>query len=218
MKRFVVIGLGNFGAVVGETLYGLGHEVVALDIDADRVELVANHVTNAVVGDGTDIRVLRRLGVEDADGAVISTGANLTASGLAALMLRDLDVPEIYVKVTSSDHARLIEKIGVTETVFPERDSGIRLGRRLSSAGLLNFVTLAPGFSLQEMAVPSAWIGRTLRMLQLPRKWGITVVGVRDVLHDQVRSLPDPDAPLVESDTLLVAGEDRRLASAARVR
>lgn len=218
MKRFVVIGLGNFGAAVAETLYGLGNEVVAMDTDPERVEEVALHVANAVVGDGTDVRALRQVGAEEADGAVVSTGEDITASALTALMLRDLGVPEIYVKVISTDHARLIEKIGVTETIFPERDSGIRLGRRVSSSAILNFVPLARGFSLQEMAVPGAWVGRTLRDLELPRKWGISVVGLRDVLHDEIRSLPDPDRPLMESDTLLVAGADERLAEAARVR
>lgn len=218
MKRFVVIGMGNFGSALAETLYGLGNEVVAMDVDPDRVDGVADHVTNAVVADGTDVRVLRRVGAEDADAAVVSTGEDITASALATLVLRDLGVPEIYVKVISSDHARLIEKIGVTETIFPERESGIRLGRRVASSSLLNFVPLAPGFSLQEMAVPSEWVGDTLRHLELPRKWGITVVGLRDVLHDEIRSLPDPDAPLLESDTLLVAGRDDRLETAAKVR
>lgn len=218
MKRFIVIGLGNFGTAVAETLYGLGHEVVALDTDPDRVDAVADGVAHAVVGDGCDPRTLKRLGVEDMDVAVVSTGSDITASALAALVLRDLGVAEVYVKVISEVHARLIEKIGVTETIFPERESGIRLGRRVSSGALLNFVPLAPGFSLQEMAVPSDWVGHTLRELELPRKWGITVVGLHDVLHGETRALPDPDAPLTESDTLLVAGADEKLAQAARVR
>lgn len=218
MKRYIIIGLGNFGAAVAETLYGLGHEVVALDSDPDRVEGVADVVSHAVVGDGCDPRTLKRLGVEDADVAVVSTGSDVTASAMAALVLRDLGVPEVYVKVISPIHARLIEKIGVTETIFPERESGIRLGHRVSTGSLLNFVTLAPGFSLQEMAVPADWEGRSLRELELPRKWGITVVGVRDVLHGEIHTLPDPDAPLLESDTLLIAGPDDRLAAAAAVR
>lgn len=217
MKRFIVIGLGNFGSAVAETLYGMGHEVVALDSNADRVDAIAEVVAHAVVGDGCDPRTLKRLGVEDMDVAVVSTGSDVTASAMAALVLRDLGVPEVYVKVISEVHARLIEKIGVTETIFPERESGIRLGRRVSSGSLLNFVPLATGFSLQEMAVPGHWVGQTLRVLELPRKWGITVVGVRDVLHDEVHAVPDPDAPLLESDTLLVAGADEKLAAAARV-
>ena len=218
MKRFVVVGLGNFGASVAETLNALGHDVAALDRDAERVDQMARVVSRAAAGDGTDLRTLRRIGAEEADAAVISTGDDITASAMTALVMRDLKVAEIYVKVVSHDHARLIEKIGVTETIFPERDSGIRLGKRISSRTLLNYVQLGTGFSLQEMAVPNAWLGRSLRDLQLPRRHGISVVALHDVLMDQILPVPDPDALLKESDTLFVAGTDDSLGKAARVR
>ncbi|MFO7893193.1 MAG: TrkA family potassium uptake protein [Longimicrobiales bacterium] len=217
MKRFIVIGLGNFGASVAETLHSIGHDVAALDQDPDRVDAMSRIATKAAVGDGTDVRTLRRVGAEDADAAVISTGDEITASAMTALMLRDLGVEELYVKVISSDHARLIEKIGVTETIFPERESGTRLGKRISSQLLLNYVPLGSGFSLQEMAVPEDWVGKSLRDLQLPKRHGISVVAVHDMLADQIQPVPDPDAPLKESDTLLVAGTDESLGQAARI-
>lgn len=217
MKRFIIIGLGNFGASVAETLHSIGHDVATLDRDPERVDAMAQIATKAAVGDGTDVTTLRRIGAEDADAAVISTGDDITASAMTALMLRDLGMEELYVKVTSRDHARLIEKIGVTETIFPERESGARLGKRISSRLLLNYVPLGSGFSLQEMAVPEKWVGRSLRELQLPRRNGISVVAVHDMLADQIQPVPDPDAPLKESDTLIVAGTDESLAKAAKV-
>lgn len=215
MKRFVVVGLGNFGSTVAETLHSIGHDVAALDRDPERVDAMARLVTRAASGDGTDARTLERIGAEDADAAVISTGDHITASAMTALMLRDFGVGEIYVKVISHDHARLIEKIGVTETIFPERESGIRLGKRISSRSLLNYVQLGLDFGIQEMAVPSDWVGRSLRDLELPRRHGISVVAVHDVLMEEIQPVPDPDAPLKESDTLLVAGKDANLAKAA---
>jgi trk/ktr system potassium uptake protein len=217
MKRYVVVGLGNFGSSVAETLHSIGHDVAALDRDPDRVDQMGHLVARAAVGDSTDARTLRRLGAEDADAAIVSTGDDITASAMTTLVLRDLDVEEVYVKVVSHDHARLIEKIGVTETIFPERESGIRLGRRISSRSLLNYVRLGPDFSLQEMAVPARWVGRSLRDLQLPRQHGVSVVAVHDILMDQIQPVPDPDAPLKESDTLLVAGTDENLRQAAGV-
>lgn len=216
MKRFVVVGLGNFGASVAETLQAGGHDVIALDLDPERVDQMARIVTRVAAGDGTDVHTLRRIGVEDADACVISTGDDITASAMTALVMRDLGVKEIYVKVVSHDHARLIDKIGVSETIFPERESGIRLGKRISSRTLLNYVQLGPGFSLQEMAVPSSWVGRSLRELQLPRRHGISVVAVHDFLMDSISPVPDPDAPLKDSDTLLVAGRDDNLSRADR--
>jgi len=218
MKRFVIVGLGNFGASVAESLHSIGHDVAALDRDPERVDQMSRLVHRAAVGDGTDVRTLRRIGAEDADAAVISTGDNITASAMTALVMRDLGVDEIYVKVVSHDHARLIEKIGVTETIFPERESGLRLGKRISSRSLLNYVQLGSDFSLQEMAVPLSWVGQSLRDLQLPRRHGISVVAVHDVLMDAIHPVPDPDAPLKDSDTLLVAGRDDNLAKAASLR
>lgn len=218
MKRFIVIGLGNFGSTVAKTLHSIGHDVIALDRDEDRVDRMARAVARAAVGDGTDTRTLQQIGAEDADAAVISTGDNITASAMTALLLRELGVPEIYVKVISDDHSRLIEKIGVTETIFPERESGVRLGKRISSRSLLNYVALGENFSLQEMAVPESWVGQSLRQLELPRKRGISVVAVHDMLNDRILSVPDADAPLKESDTLLMAGTDEDLAKAAEVR
>ena len=217
MKRFIVVGLGNFGASVAETLYSTGHDVVALDVDAERVDEMARLVTRAAVGDGTDARVLKQVGAEDADTAVISTGDDLTASALTALTMRDLGLEDIYVKVVSHEHARLIEKIGVTETIFPERESGIRLGKRIASRSLLNYVQLGPGFSVQEMAVPPSWTGRTLKELELRRLHGLTIVAVHDILLDHI-GVPDPDTPLKDSDALLVAGTDESLAKAAKLR
>jgi len=103
----------------------------------------------------------RRLGAEDADAAIVSTGGDITASALTTLLLREMGVGDVFVKVISGEHTRLMEKIGVTETIFPERESGVRLGRRISTQVVLNYVPLGPTFGLQEMAVPPDWVGKT---------------------------------------------------------
>ena len=212
----MVVGLGNFGASIAATLHDLGHEVAAIDTSAERVDRLGRSVTRAAVGDGTNPRDLKRLGAENADAAIISTGEDITASALATLVLRDLGVEEVFVKVTSPDHERLIGKIGVTETVFPEKESGMRLGRRIANRLLLDYVEFGSGIGLQEMAVPNAWIGHSLRELAIPRKHAIVVVAVHDMLTDRVQPTPDPDAPLKDSDTLLVAGKVEDLEQAAR--
>jgi trk system potassium uptake protein TrkA len=218
MKRFVVVGLGNFGSSVAEALHAQGHDVIAIDVDEDAVDRIAPHVSRAAVGDGRSATALERAGATDADVGIVSTGDDITASILSTLALRDHGVSEIYVKVVSTDHARVMAKIGVTETIFPERESGLRLATRVSSRGILNYVHLGAGFSVQEMAVPESWIGRSLRELGLPRRYRISVLAVHDVLLDEMILVPEPDARLKESDTLVVAGSDEDLAKAARVR
>lgn len=217
MKRFVVIGLGNFGASIAGALFRAGHEVVALDVNEGAVDSIGHHVTRAAVGDARSLQSLERAGARGADAGVVSTGDDITASILATMALRDLGVQEIYVKVISGDHARVMERLGVTETIFPERDSALRLATRISSRGILNYVQLGADFSVQEMAVPDRWTGKSLRELHLPRRHRVFVIAVHDVLLDEMIPVPDPDAPLKDSDTLLLAGKDDDLARVARV-
>lgn len=210
MKRFVVVGLGNFGSSVAEALYGEGHDVIAVDLDEGAVDAIASHVSRAAVGDGRQEETLRQLGAVEADAAVISTGDDLTASILATLSLKDLGVEEIYVKVISHDHARVMARLDVTETVFPERDSAVNLANRISDQGVLNYTRLA-GVSVQEMVVPDDWVGQTLRDLELRSRFGLVAVAVHDVEADAATTPPDPDAVLGASDTLLLAGTEDRL-------
>jgi trk system potassium uptake protein len=206
MKRIVVIGLGNFGSSVAEGLFRKGHEVIALDRGEEAVDRMVHRVSRAVRGDGTDLAVLREAGARKADVGIVSTGDDLTASILAVLALRDLGVSDIHVKVVSDAHARVVDKLGVTATIFPERDSGNRLAESLASRGILNHVPLGAGFSLREMAVPEPWIGETLRSLNLRQKHRVAVVAVHDMLTDAVVAVPDPDARLKDSDTLFISG------------
>jgi len=217
MKRFVIIGLGNFGSAVAEALHEAGHDVTTIDTDEAAVDRMSRSVTRAAVGDGRSLEVLRRIGAEGADAGVVSTGDDITASLLATLALRDLGVPETYVKVISHDHARVLEKIGVTETIFPERESGIRLATRIASRGVLNYIRVGPGFGIQEMAVPESWIGQSLRKLQLPKHYKISIIAVHDVLRDEIIPVPQPDAPLKDSDTLLILGRDADLGRIAKI-
>lgn len=215
MKRFVVIGLGNFGSSVAEALHARGHEVIAVDPNAESVDRIAPHVTRAAVGDGRNLTTLDRIGARDADCGIVSTGDDITASILTTMALKDLAVREIYVKVISRDHARVMMRLGVTETVFPERDSALGLGTRLSGEAVLNYVRLGTGFSLQEMAVRDDWAGKSLRDLALRQRYGISVIAVHDVLADRIVAAPDPDLVLTDSLSLLVAGRDEDLARAA---
>jgi trk system potassium uptake protein len=217
MKRFIIIGLGNFGSSVAEALSAKGHEVIAIDPDERAVDRIAPYVTRAAVGDGRDLHTLERVGAKNGDAGVVSTGDDITASILATMALHDLGVRDVYAKVISRDHARVMERMGVTESIFPERESALALGARMSGAGLLNYVRLGPGFSIQEMAVPQTWNAQTLRELHLRSRYGISIIAIHDVLTDTITPAPDPDAVLKESDTVLVAGKDEDLARAAEV-
>ena len=218
MKRFVIVGLGNFGFAVAKSLADGGHDVIAVDMDGDVVDRLASFVSHAAVGDATDIETLQRLGAGEADAAVVSTGDDISSSILATMVLHDLKIKDIYVKVVSNDHARVMKRIGVTDIVFPERDTAIALATRISGSALLNYVRLGSGFSIQEMGVPNSWYGRSIRELELRQHYDITIVALHDVLTGKIVASPDPDYVLKDSDTLLVAGEDSALERAAKVK
>ena len=218
-KRFVVVGLGTFGSGVAETLHHEGHEVVAVDQDELAVDRAAAYARRAVVGDARERDVLERAGAQGADGAVVSTGEDLGASLLVVLALRDLGVREIYAKALSADHARIFTRLGVTESVIPEREAARNLAFRMVRSGsLLNYVELNEDLSLQEMTVPPSWEGQTLRALDLRARFGISVVAVHDIVTDVMTPVPDPDATLTDSQTLVVTGAPDALARAAMLR
>lgn len=211
MKRFVVIGLGNFGISLAESLSSKGYEVIALDTDSDIVDHAASFVSRAVVGDGTNISLLERLGVKGCDAGVVATGDDITSSILSVLALQDMSVKQIHVKVVSHEHARVMERLGVTEFIFPERESALSLGSRLSSKGIFKHFRLAVGYSLHEVAAPSEWIGKSLRELNLRSDYDVTVVASHDIIKDILVLPPNPDSIISESTALLLAGKDEDL-------
>jgi trk system potassium uptake protein TrkA len=218
MKRFIVVGLGNFGASAARELHRMGHEVIALDADPQKVEAAAQHLRHVVAGDGTDPAVLEGLGARSCDAAIVSTGDDIPASVLTAIGLRDHGVREIHVKVVSEVHARILDKIGVTGTIFPEQESAKLLAKHVANVSILKYFELGPEFSAQEMAVPESWVGRSLRELALPKTFNVSVVAVRDYLTDRMEPIPNPDAPLKDSETLLVAGRGKDLERVARTK
>ncbi len=216
MKRFVVIGLGGFGAWVARALHAGGHEVVAIDQAEARVDGLAPAVTRAVVGDATDPDLLRRVGAEGADAAVVSTGEDLAASILAILALREVGVTDIYAKVSSPRAAQALERFDLVDMVFPEKEAAQRLAHRLTSTAVLDYISLGEEYSIQELAIPDAWVGRTLRELGLRQRYGIQVVALHDVLNGVWTVVPPPDEVLKESDVAVVAGRDEVLANLLR--
>ncbi len=210
--RVLVVGFGGFGSWFSRTMLEMGHEVVVIERDGALVDRLADWATRAVEGDATDRDVLERAGAASADAAVISTAQDLATSVLATVALRDLGVREVYAKVRSVNEARALEALDVREAVFPEREVASRLAHRIVSRSVLDYVALAPGYSIQEVAVPRQWIGRTLVELEPRTQLGIQVIAVRDALTESIAVPPDPTAPLKDSDSVLLAGRDETLA------
>ncbi|MDT8422007.1 MAG: TrkA family potassium uptake protein, partial [Desulfuromonadales bacterium] len=149
-KKFCVIGLGHFGSHIVSTLYEEGHEVTAIDNDKDKVQAIKDLCDYAILGDAANKEFLASQGVQEMEAVVVSTGEHSHLSTLMTLYLKELKVPRIVVKAISEDHGRILDRVGATDVIYPEKDTAIRIARNLSSPNVLEFIPLAEEYSLSE--------------------------------------------------------------------
>ena len=206
MGKFAVIGLGNFGFNVAKTFFENGDEVLGIDRNKDRAQRTQNHASQCIIADATDKSVLETAGLKDMDGVVVSLGENLSASILVTLFLRELGVENVIVKITSEDHGRALEKVGATATVFPERDTAVRLANSLSSPNILDYFPLSPEYSITEVAPPASFIGKSLGQLELLGKHNLNVVAVRKLEPEKTIINPTVRYTVRKGDILIVLG------------
>lgn len=179
MKTFVVIGLGRFGTAIATELCALGHEVLALDGDQEKVQQVADRVTHAAAGDARDPAVLRALGVRNYDCAVVAVGSDVGDSALIALTLKELGVGQVICKASSHVHRKVLEKIGADRVIFPEHEMGVKLAHGLSGSNVLNFIELSEDYGIVEIAAPAAWVGKTIKELNVRAEYKVNIIAVR---------------------------------------
>lgn len=210
MRQFAVIGLGKFGASVACTLAKLGYQVLAVDIDEDKVQRVACEVTHAVQADATDEDILRAIGIRNFDVVIVTIGHDVLSSILTCLILKDLGVGYVVGKATDELHGKLLEKLGVEKVVYPERDMGARLAATLTYSNILEIIELSPDYGVAEIVASSELIGRTLRELNLRAKFGVNIVAIRGA-DNEVKVSPGPDDLIEKGDVLLALGTTESL-------
>ncbi len=209
-KQFVVIGLGRFGESVAKTLYGLGHDVLAIDMDEDMVQEISDSVTHAVQMDATDESALRTLGLRNFDVAVVTIGSNIQASVMVTLLVKELGVKYIIAKGQSDLHAKVLYKIGADRVVLPEKDMGVRVAHNLVSASILDYIELSPDYSIMEMKALEEWNGKTLTELKLRSKYGINVMAIKK--NDDINISPSADEVISADDIIVAIGSAEDLA------
>jgi len=210
--RFAIIGLGSFGSYLAKTLYEKGHEVLVIDKDKDKVEEAKDFSSQAVWMDSADKDSLQALGVGDMDVVVVSLGPEMEPSILTVLYLHELGVNRIMAKALSADHGKILEAIGATEVIYPERDMAIRLAQRLSSRNVLEYLPLAENISIQEIVPPEGFIGKKLKDLDLTNRYRVQVIAVRQLVPDKLIFIPGADFVIKDSDVLVVMGEEENIA------
>jgi trk system potassium uptake protein TrkA len=209
MKRAVVIGLGIFGFNVAKNLFESGFEVIAIDKNRDVVQAIRDHSTKAIVGDGTDKEVMESIGIQQDDVVIISFGEDLAASSLITLHLKEIKVKNIIVKAPNEDHKHVLEKVGATEVVIPEREMADKVTKSLIAPNVLDYIPLSGDYTICEMAPPGTFFGKTIGDLHLRSRYNVDVIAVKEVLSDQVKMVPNANFIIKDSDILVVIGKEK---------
>lgn len=197
------------------TLTDLGHDVIGVDANAERVRQLADSVSAALELDATDEKALRAAGIQDVEVAVVSIGENIESSLLVVMQLRDLGIPTIIAKAVSPLHGRILEKIGVSRVIFPEREMAVRVAHSLVMTNVIDYIELSRDFSIVEVPAPQSFVGRTLRELEIRPRLGLTLIAIKRTGPDGrvlTNIAPSADEPIRAGDALALLGSNERLA------
>ncbi|MED4124543.1 TrkA family potassium uptake protein [Halalkalibacterium halodurans] len=207
--QFAVIGLGRFGGSVCRELYQLGHEVLAIDTNESKVNEFTTHATHTVIANATDEKALTSLGIRNFDHVVVAIGDNIQSSVLCTLLLKELGVPNVWVKAQNDYHHRVLEKIGADRIVHPEQDMGVRIAQHLSSEKIIDYIELSDEYSIVELVATSKVADQTLADLDIRATYGATVLAIKSGEHMNVSPLPTDIIRL--NDILIVIGHNNDL-------
>jgi trk system potassium uptake protein TrkA len=210
----VVVGLGRFGSAVAEQLQALGEEVLGIDSSPALVQAASGSLTYVVQADATDPEVLRQLGIHEAEHAVVAIGDDMQSSILATANLADIGVGQVWAKAVTEQHARILERVGATTVVFPERDMGRRVAHRLAG-NVLEYFQVDDGFVLVETNLPSGFDGRTVADCRIRQDHGVSLVGLRP--PGTTFTEAGPDTVLTTGSVVLVAGPTAAVEQFARL-
>ena len=208
-KSYAVIGLGQFGMSVAETLAESDCDVLAIDAREENIQEIADKVTYAVRADVREPEVLRTLGVQNVDVAVIAVAENMEASIMATMQAKELGVPYVLAKAMNALHGKILEKIGADRVIYPEQSMGLRVARNLMSGGFLDVFELSTEFSMAEFPVPTEWVGKSLQELQLRESHDLNVIAIK--VGDDVEINLDPVKPLEADWHLMAVGKNKVL-------
>jgi trk system potassium uptake protein len=208
-KQFAVIGLGRFGGSVCKELYKMGHEVLAVDSNEDRVNDFARFSTHAVVANATDENALLSLGIRNFEHVVVAIGDNIQASILCTLLLKEMKVKQVWVKAQNPYHHKVVERIGADRIIHPEHDMGVRIAHYLVSEKIIDYIELSPEFSIRELIATKKVSNRTIAALNIRAKFGCTILGIKR--GEDVIISPTPQHEILENDILIVIGNNKDL-------
>ncbi len=217
-RKFVVLGVGNFGSHVAAALVRRGAEVLAIDRSAERLDDVKDKVTHTVALDTTDERALLSQNLSEFDAAIVSCGDDFEAALLTVGVLRQAGVRKIIVRSTTLRHARILNQVGVEDVVLPVPEAAERLASRLLIEGMVDFLPLSEDYTIAEVDAPAPVVGRKIGEVDFERDYEVKLVTIRRVeearrllgfgsrSRERLLGILPPDTMIEKGDRLIVFG------------
>ena len=209
MKSVLLIGLGRFGKHIARKLNELNHQVMAVDSNEERVNSVLPFVTNAQIGDSTNEEFLSSLGIRNFDACIVAIGDNFQNSLETASLLKELGAKKVIARASTGVQEKFLLRNGADEVVYPEKQLASWTAIRCTSDNILDYIELDEKYSIFELSVPSEWTGKSILQLEIRKKYGISILAIREngKLHMNIT----PDTVLSAEKSILVLGEQKAI-------
>ena len=215
MKNILLIGLSHFGKHVAEELADLGHEVMAVDINEEKVNEILPIVTNAQIGDSTNAEFLKSLGVGNYDVCMVTISENFQNSLETTSLLKELGASYVVSMAKRDVQEKFLLRNGADEVVYPEKQVAKWAAIRYSADHLLDYVELDDEYGIFEVEVPLAWIGKTVGQIDIRKKYNINIMAYSQ--NGKLDASVSPDTLLTDQITLLVLGEYKALQNCFKI-
>lgn len=206
VKSFIVFGLGRLGSTVAKTLYNMQNDVLAVDMNPERVKYVSENVTTAIEADLMDEDVFDDLGLSNFDCAVIAIGSSLDSAIMATIACVEAGIPLIVAKAPTKRYGHILKRLGAHTIIYPEIDMGMRLAKQLTDNGITDYFELSDDYGIVEYEVAEDWVGKSIRELQLRREFNVNVIAIRRSKDLIVRHVAEE--VLNRNDIIIFFGSD----------
>lgn len=208
-KSILLVGLGRFGRHIATKLNELGHEIMAVDHDEEKVNDVMPFVTNGQIGDSTNEAFLQSLGIDNYDVCIVTIGGDFQGSLETTCLLKELGAKKVVSRAERDGQAKFLLRNGADEIVYPEKQLASWMAIRYSSDHILDYIELGETCSIFEVSVPKSWIGRSILQIDIRKKFNINIIAIKE--NGKINGTITPDIILTENKTLLVLGEYKDL-------
>ena len=215
MKSILLIGLGRFGRHIALKLNALNHQVMAIDHNEERVNALLPFVTNAQIGDSTNEEFLAALGVGNYDACIVAIGDNFQNSLETTYLLKELGARKIIARASKEMQEKFLLRNGADEVVYPEKQLAAWTAIRCSSEHILEYIELDDEYAIFEVEIPSAWSGKSILELDIRKKHGINILGVRT--NGKLNMNITPNTVFGHGTSVLVLGQEKAVHKCFRI-